>query len=241
MHPRIGADLAHALTAVDLSFWAGDTERVGRSESPVSLDWRDVRLYLSARLVHTIGRDMGRGTDAAYLSDGPRHCTRVYGLRRRRGRRGFSRNIGGRSTGGGRGGSRRGACPVGGCTIVETLGVLYADAERADIYSPQEPGPWPVVVVVHGGLQTKDDFTHLAREIASQGAVVFNVDVSDSPPFVRTIGHVSCAVRFCQSDGHRSWRRSLVGNRGRQLAGGHHRCGGGPGRGRVRSRRLRCR
>lgn len=59
---------------------------------------------------------------------------------------------------------------------VEYAKPLEADAPalKLDVYAPAEPGPWPVVVVIHAGFQTKDSlrYTSLANELTGSGAVV---------------------------------------------------------------------
>jgi acetyl esterase/lipase len=60
---------------------------------------------------------------------------------------------------------------------VEYAKLLEADApaQKLDVYAPAEPGPWPVVVVIHTSFQTKDSlrYTSLAKELAGRGVVVF--------------------------------------------------------------------
>jgi acetyl esterase/lipase len=85
-----------------------------------------------------------------------------------------------------------------------------------DVHTPSQQGPWPVVVVVHGYSQNRFGFEPLARAIASQGAVVFNIDVAFGVPFLPSIERLACAVRFARArapdyDGD-SNRITLVGN-----------------------------
>lgn len=82
-------------------------------------------------------------------------------------------------------------------TVTSTI--EYADSALLDVYAPLAPGPWPVVLVVHGISQSRSEFKPLAEAIASQGAAVFNVGVPTSPPFFETIGHLACAVRFARA------------------------------------------
>ncbi len=60
---------------------------------------------------------------------------------------------------------------------VEYVTLLQPDApvQKLDVYAPTEPGPWPVVVVNHGGFQSKDNtiYTSFADELAGRGTVVF--------------------------------------------------------------------
>jgi acetyl esterase/lipase len=86
-------------------------------------------------------------------------------------------------------------------TLAVTSDVEYlADGtEQLDVIHPREPGSWPVVVVAHGVHQSRSDFSALAEAIASEGAVVFNVDYTDSFPFLMSMEQVACAVRFART------------------------------------------
>jgi len=70
-----------------------------------------------------------------------------------------------------------------------------------DVWAPSEAGEWPVVIVVPGvGQQSKASFTPLARAIAERGAVVFNLAVDDSVPFITAIEQTACAVRYARAE-----------------------------------------
>jgi acetyl esterase/lipase len=92
-----------------------------------------------------------------------------------------------------------------------------------DVHAPSEPGPWPVVVVVHGLFKNRSSLEPLSEAIASQGAVVYNIDVGYGvPDNTSALERTACAVRFardtatdCGSDP--SWV-SLVGH----SSGAHH-------------------
>ena len=60
---------------------------------------------------------------------------------------------------------------------VEYVTLLQPDApvQELDVYAPTEPGPWPVVVVMHAWFQSKDTtaYSSLAEELAGRGVVVF--------------------------------------------------------------------
>ncbi len=60
---------------------------------------------------------------------------------------------------------------------IEYLTLLEPDApvEMLDVYAPTEPGPWPVVVLMHAWFQSKDTvaYSSLAEELAGRGLVVF--------------------------------------------------------------------
>jgi len=57
------------------------------------------------------------------------------------------------------------------------MGIPYIvdSPRRLDVYTPGEPGPWPVVVVVHGLEQGRFSFVILAVAIAAEGAVVLSI------------------------------------------------------------------
>jgi len=60
---------------------------------------------------------------------------------------------------------------------VEYVKLLEPDppVQMLDVYAPTEPGPWPVVVVMHAWFQSKDTtaYSSLAEELAGRGVVVF--------------------------------------------------------------------
>jgi len=105
-------------------------------------------------------------------------------------------------------------------TIEITKQIVYANVDEVgtllDVYAPSQPGPWPVVVVVHG-VQSRMHLTPLSEAIASQGAVVYNIDVMFA---IRHQGvgieRIACAVRFAHATasdyGGDPGRITLVGN-----------------------------
>lgn len=105
-------------------------------------------------------------------------------------------------------------------TTEVTRHIVYANvgerATRLDVYVPSEPGPWPVVVVAHGLGQSRYAFAPLAEAIASQGTVVYNIDVMFTSPNVIGIERIACAVRFARATaadyGGDPSRITLVGN-----------------------------
>jgi len=60
---------------------------------------------------------------------------------------------------------------------IEYVTLLQPDAsvQELDVYAPTEPGPWPVVVVMHAWFQSKDTtaYSSFAEELAGRGVVVF--------------------------------------------------------------------
>ena len=81
-----------------------------------------------------------------------------------------------------------------------------------DVYAPKDAGPWPTVVVLHGGGETKEDQREMATAAAERGAVVFvptwsrmdaEVVEASTPEELRAalvagIGDVGAAVRFAR-------------------------------------------
>jgi acetyl esterase/lipase len=84
-------------------------------------------------------------------------------------------------------------------------------ASELDVYAPNEPGPWPVVVLVHGAFQTRRALWKLIDAIASQGAVVYSLDVEHSFPYATSsFERIACGVRFARATaadygGDHSW------------------------------------
>jgi acetyl esterase/lipase len=85
--------------------------------------------------------------------------------------------------------------------------IPYTSELKLDVYAPGAPGPWPVVVVYHGGNVTKTSTAGLSRAIAGRGAVVFTPTWHSSQPSPDdvengTIGQgfedAACAVRFAR-------------------------------------------
>ncbi len=78
-----------------------------------------------------------------------------------------------------------------------------------DVCAPTEPGDWPVVVCVHGLLQTKYLWDMLIRAIAEQGVVAISINYPSMHPSVAVMNHgrgfremaetVACAVRFART------------------------------------------
>ena len=75
-----------------------------------------------------------------------------------------------------------------------------------DIYGPSEQGPWPVVVLFHGGGWFGGDRTAmspLAESLAESGAVVFNATYRTSNGgYPESFEDVACAVRYAGSRAH---------------------------------------
>lgn len=82
-------------------------------------------------------------------------------------------------------------------------GIFYANvdglATKLDVYTPSEGGSWPVVILAHGMDQSRSRFEPLAKAIASEGAMVYNIDVAFSFPFITGVERIACAVRFARA------------------------------------------
>ena len=90
---------------------------------------------------------------------------------------------------------------VGALPIEETRGVKYTTTQFVNIYAPEDPGPWPVVLVLHGSGGSPGPYEPLAEALASEGAVVFNVRWRVAIPRFRDAAEdVACAVRFARAN-----------------------------------------
>ncbi|MCX6373495.1 MAG: hypothetical protein NTX16_10530, partial [Actinobacteria bacterium] len=84
-----------------------------------------------------------------------------------------------------------------------------------DVYAPKQAGPWPLVVMLPGGYESKDSYMAVWATItAERGAVVYVPDwirVHEMPPtakelqavLVGMIGDIAAAVRFARGTGAR--------------------------------------
>jgi hypothetical protein len=84
-----------------------------------------------------------------------------------------------------------------------------------DVYAPKQAGPWPLVVMLPGGYESKDTYmSDWATAVAERGAVVFVPDwirIHEMPPTARElravlvgmIGDIAAAVRFARGTGAR--------------------------------------
>lgn len=81
----------------------------------------------------------------------------------------------------------------------------YADGLELDIHAPEEVGPWPVVVTIHGGgwfIGDRQSMGGLADGLASRKAVVFNATyrtLTLGGSFPGMVDDVACAVKFAHS------------------------------------------
>jgi acetyl esterase/lipase len=84
-------------------------------------------------------------------------------------------------------------------------------AQKLDVYAPAEPGPWPVVVLLHSSISNKDvlEYTSLGKDLAGRGAVVFvpnwraytslEVTQNDGRLVREASEELTCAVRFARA------------------------------------------
>jgi len=81
--------------------------------------------------------------------------------------------------------------------------ILYATVGNTetylDLYLPRTPAPGPVVIFVHGSYQSSTDFFWLSKAIADQGALVYNINVLNTFPYIWKIKRIVCAVRFARA------------------------------------------
>jgi pimeloyl-ACP methyl ester carboxylesterase len=100
-------------------------------------------------------------------------------------------------------------------TLVRYLADSDEVTQGLTVHAPTVPGPWPTVVMIHGGggplaAAILDPW---ARAVASEGAVVFvprwpNAELQPDATeamaaFADTTAQLACAVRFARSEGER--------------------------------------
>lgn len=103
--------------------------------------------------------------------------------------------------------------------VLQTANIPYTSSLKLDVYAPAEPGPWPVVVVYHGGLgTTKEAMRRLSTAVASYGMVVFvpNWRPTLTEELERGAEDAACAVRFA-----RAYAAEYGGNAARITGAGH--------------------
>lgn len=114
--------------------------------------------------------------------------------------------------------------PTGGLEITVTERVPYTSELTTDVYAPTEPGPWPVVVMLHGTVavrpveQRREGLAPVAEAVSSQGAVVYNTSwrsSGESSPR-ESAEDAACAVRFA-----RATAQEYGGDPGRLVLMGH--------------------
>jgi acetyl esterase/lipase len=102
--------------------------------------------------------------------------------------------------------------------VAKDIPYAYVDGGTSllDVYAPSEPGPWPVIVTAHGWAQNRRFMADLAEAIASEGAIIYNIDVDYKIPHLIAIEQIACAIRFArvtaENYGGNPNRITLVGN-----------------------------
>jgi acetyl esterase/lipase len=88
--------------------------------------------------------------------------------------------------------------------------IPYTSQLKLDVYKPDKPGRWPVVVALHGGGQSKELFNIFSKRIAQLGAVVITPTYRSSEPQGEQITRkiitagwedAACALRFARARG----------------------------------------
>ncbi len=106
-----------------------------------------------------------------------------------------------------------------------THDVPYSNGLTLDVYSPSQPGTYPVVVGFHGCPTTKVTFGNLGKALAERGVVVFAVGWTCAPTFADDYlvgeGEAACAIRFV-----REHAPSYQGDPSRIVVVGHSGGGG---------------
>jgi len=80
-------------------------------------------------------------------------------------------------------------------------------AQKLDIYAPTEPGPWPVLVFLHGHGESKGSWRNVSETLAEQGMVVITPSWRDIGSSIALLNHeafakgfrdITCTVRFAR-------------------------------------------
>jgi acetyl esterase/lipase len=101
----------------------------------------------------------------------------------------------------------------------------YTSSRLIDAFYPDSDGPWPTIVLFHGGEENKGAVRGLARAAAEAGLVVFAPDYRDSPqdldanPVV-ALEDAACAMRYARA------HAADFGGRGDRLVSAGHSFGG---------------
>jgi acetyl esterase/lipase len=79
----------------------------------------------------------------------------------------------------------------------------YTSSRLIDVFYPDADGPWPTIVLFHGGEENKNAMRGMAQAAAKGGLVVFVPDYRDSPedleadPLV-ALSDAACAMRYAR-------------------------------------------
>jgi acetyl esterase/lipase len=88
--------------------------------------------------------------------------------------------------------------------LTQTVDIPYTGEQLLDVYAPASGDSRPLVVLFHGGDNTKATVARLAAAIAERGAVVFvptyySQPYSLSVPMLQPLEEAACAVRFARA------------------------------------------
>jgi predicted esterase len=98
-----------------------------------------------------------------------------------------------------------------------TANLEYVPGRELDVHYPTQPGPWPVLVLIHGAGLGRESYNSFARLLAESGAVVFNADWRVLADHVEdSLGDIACAVRYARSQAD-----EYGGDPGRTMLIGH--------------------
>lgn len=105
-----------------------------------------------------------------------------------------------------------GGCSSSPATVKKTADIAFESSNPVlttgvlDVYAPAKGGPWPVVVMFHGGGNNKKDLNTHARRVADLGFVVFNATWGAGAPIPETYeqalpitSQAACAVEFARA------------------------------------------
>jgi hypothetical protein len=87
-------------------------------------------------------------------------------------------------------------------SVAVHAGVRYAEGFVLDIYVPDDPGPFPTAMTLHGASRGKAAMSALAAALAEQGFIVFNPTwLVQARPFdadaaARSFDAAGCALRY---------------------------------------------
>lgn len=108
-----------------------------------------------------------------------------------------------------------------GGAVAATRDIPFTSVLALDVFAPNEPGTWPVVVLLHGGGWVgghPDDIAPLAEALAAGGTVVFNAPYRlalEGGGYPSAFEDAACAVRFARRHaadfGGRSTKLAIVG------------------------------
>ncbi len=88
--------------------------------------------------------------------------------------------------------------------VMATMGVPYTGTQLLDVWAPTAPGPWPVLVMLHGwggpaATSARSGYDDLAAAIAGGGVVVYNAEWPIRDRFIEEAGIVACAIGFARA------------------------------------------